>query len=376
MIDISNEHSLTCSRRDAITKAYRLSFPEFKPSKSTKKVGDITIIEYVVRHPRTDLILGYITFAYDKDKEGELEITNYGSSLEPWHLQMAGTTKCGDPLQSGKHGEGLKRAIATFRRKPNHHTVRIVSSKFNWSFGWDSYGMLNLNLSRIKPQKLENERKKIKGKPRDTKFRFFEDGVSIIIGQRHQKFCQAKEYTGNKIRLEEFEKMVNISSIILERPESFITPVGSIILPPEYRNKLYNDGLLVQRIGQDTAQMPYGYDFHNAPTALDRTVFRDPAEMTAAVNNIWANACRRDSNMMSSYTDLILNNRIRLPDVSSNTTSDFLAEDIARLVWAELLSRKCLDSGSAPFFYVEGDNFEVSITKISVGAKVITGNFV
>jgi hypothetical protein len=322
------------SRRDSITKAYRLSLSEFIPKKSIRKVGDTTIVEVVVRHPRTDLLLGYITFTYDKDGEGELEITNYGSSLEPWHLQMGGTSKHRDPLQSGQFGEGLKRAIATFRRKPSHHTFRIVSSGFNWSFGWDRYGMLNLNLRRMEPQKLENERQKTGNKPRTLNFRAFEEGVSIIIGQKHQIYSkgEVKGYTGSKIRLDEFERMLKFSSIIIDRPESITTPIGSIILPAEYGNKLYTDGLLVRRCGLERPQFRYGYDFHDARLGLDRSAFHRGGEVTVAVNDIWATACRMTDFVFVRYTDLILEDINRLADVSLNGTSYCLPQDVARMI--------------------------------------------
>lgn len=320
-----------------------------------------------MRHPLTDVVLGYVTFTYGKDKEGEIEITNYGSSLEPWHLQMGATTKQYDPLQSGQFGEGLKRAIVTFRRKPNHHTFRIVSSNYNWSFGWDINGMLNLNLFKIEPQKIENERQKNISKPRSTwQFRRFEEGVSIIIGQKHLKYSKSdtKEYTGNKIRLGDFEIMVKSSSIVLERPESFETPVGSIILSSEYGNKLFSDGLSVRRIDQNRVPFLYGYDLHNAPSAQDRTFLRDPTELTTAVNNIWAHACRMEPKMVIRYTELIVNNINNLPDVSLDPTSDGLPLDVARLVWAELLSRKPPTKGGlAPFYYVEIGNSEVTTNR-------------
>jgi hypothetical protein len=300
--------------------------------------------------------MGYITFTYGKDKKGEIEVANYGSSLEPWHLQWGGTTKHLNDSQAGQYGRGLKTAIVTFRRSQFNHNFRIVSSEFNWSFGWDRYGMLNLNLRRIETGKLVEERVKAYKKPRDTHFRPFEQGVSIIVGQKHQIFSRTgeKAYTGEPIKLEDFEYMLSVSPTIVERPECMATPLGSIITDPSYRNKIYKQGLLVSRNAFAIPGFYYGYDLREAAVAADRDAFVCPVKMVCGLKCIWAIACQKDRRAATIYVNLLLDHMNRFWEVHYQCPySDSLA-GIEEPIWSELLSRKPDENGPAPFYYVEG----------------------
>ncbi|KAF4985701.1 hypothetical protein FDECE_16376 [Fusarium decemcellulare] len=56
--------------------------------------------------------MGYVRFKSPNDGKGFIEITNRLSNLQPWHLQLGAATKANKPELAGRHGDGLKHALA------------------------------------------------------------------------------------------------------------------------------------------------------------------------------------------------------------------------------------------------------------------------
>ncbi len=95
--------------------------------------------------------LGYIRYK-SMDGQGTIDITNRSATLQPWHLDMGGTSKAGDAHQAGAHGEGLKVALLVLMRSPQNHAVRCCSGGFVWRFNFTTRGRLVARLRRMKPE--------------------------------------------------------------------------------------------------------------------------------------------------------------------------------------------------------------------------------
>ncbi|KAF2792541.1 hypothetical protein K505DRAFT_246469, partial [Melanomma pulvis-pyrius CBS 109.77] len=204
-------------------------------------------------------LLGYIRFKWDKNEEGTLEVTNFKSSLQLWHLSIGGTSKSLDVHQTGQHGEGLKIAALIFRRFPHNHTFRIDSSGFRWNFNFDTKRQLLCRLSRLldADQKIQ-ARRSVRGRPRTTTHRKWED-VSVFIGAPTKgRGSNSVVHKGQKIPLTGFREWLKVT-IDIEGPESVIrTTCGDLIMDPAYRNKLYLRGLLLPQGSTTGRPLLYG----------------------------------------------------------------------------------------------------------------------
>ncbi|KAK3309069.1 uncharacterized protein B0T15DRAFT_483533 [Chaetomium strumarium] len=77
-----------------------------------------------------------------RNGEGTIDITNRSATLQPWHLDLGGTSKADDDQQAGPHGEGLKLALLVLMRGMQNHGFRCRSGGFNWKFNFTTRGRL------------------------------------------------------------------------------------------------------------------------------------------------------------------------------------------------------------------------------------------
>ncbi|KAH6632518.1 hypothetical protein F5144DRAFT_603256 [Chaetomium tenue] len=84
--------------------------------------------------------------------EGTIDITNRSATLQPWHLDLRGTSKADDDDQAGAHGEGVKLALLVLMRGMQNHSVRCRSGGFNWKFNFTTRGRLIAHLHRMAPE--------------------------------------------------------------------------------------------------------------------------------------------------------------------------------------------------------------------------------
>lgn len=117
---------------------------------ATSSAAHHTIL-YNVTRPGSDPAesLGHIK--YDGTiHQGYVELTNLGSTLEPWHLEMGGTSKRDNDNQVGTHGEGMKLAALSLMRSKNNHSVVCRSGGFSWTFDFSMSGKLRIEITKQK----------------------------------------------------------------------------------------------------------------------------------------------------------------------------------------------------------------------------------
>jgi hypothetical protein len=305
---------------------------------------------------------GYIRFKWDKDDLGVLELTNFKACLQLWHLSLGGTSKANDEKQAGKHGEGLKMSALTFRRHPYKHSFRIESNQFRWSFNFNFERKLTCRLTRVDKQKILRAMRAAWDKPRTTESRIWED-VSVIIGAPIKgRGSNGETLKGEKIPLEEFRKWLKIT-IDVNGPDSIVrTDDGYLITDKQYSNKLYLRGLLLPHGSMTGKGCVHGYNFLKGDTNRDRQALGKVNEEIRSINMIWANALRAagpGSELLITYTNLILEHLNKVADVMLMAKGQNLDEDIARMVWGQMRSINRDVQGRSVFYYHPTDGKDV-----------------
>lgn len=182
-------------------------------------------------HPDTvngkRVYLGYIQFQYDeKTQDGVIHMSNFHSRLWLRHLSFGGTSKDKDKSQTGQHGEGLKMAVNVFRRHPHNHTVRIEASGFSWSFGYNTQLKLCCTLTRIRPERILQERVVARGLRHNTETSYVGEDVTVIIGEpKVARAGSGEKAKSNKVNLQDFEKWLKEELLDVNSPQSVRTAV-------------------------------------------------------------------------------------------------------------------------------------------------------
>lgn len=131
--------------------------------------------------------LGYIRYK-GRHGEGTIDITNRSATLQPWHLDLGGTSKADDDDQAGAHGEGLKLALLVLMRGMQNHSVRCRSGGFNWKFNFTTRGRLVARLHRMAPEAIRKAEDQARRLSQRTLLPFGtnpELDVQFVIGETH-----------------------------------------------------------------------------------------------------------------------------------------------------------------------------------------------
>ncbi|PVH72999.1 hypothetical protein DL98DRAFT_576490 [Cadophora sp. DSE1049] len=281
--------------KDAIVEIAGLQQKDFEPLvKGFEK--DVYIVE--ARHPTTGKLLGFIRF-----KNGVLEFTNFGAQLSRRALDIGETSKWGNCEAAGTHGEGFKVGSLVMVRRG--YRVQYEASKFRWTmkFGGRDESMLYCFLSDLKDTTLQKqidayEKKVAKGKPRELKNNIWED-VTVRIGKIRGH--------GLKIEKEDFENWIKVS-IDLNRPSEVIqTTHGSLILDPNYGNKIFLKGLLLE--GKSSGKpFKFGYNLLEGDVNRDRERLIDPAEEAKVLAEIWAESIQLQEGIEKEWVAMLREN--------------------------------------------------------------------
>jgi hypothetical protein len=278
-------------------------------------------------------LLGFIRY---REKEGDLEFTNFGAKLSRETLDLGVTSKRKKDHLAGTHGEGFK--VASLVMVRSGYQVRYEASSYYWSFtlGGKDGRHLYCNISPISDNKLEKQKKEhfdgvSKGSLRKLKANNWED-VTVRIGRVYGP------YWGGKITREEFMAWTTVS-LDLDRPlKSIEVAYGTLILDEAFGNKIYLKGLLLD--GNSSAKkFKFGYNLLDGHVNRDRQRLTNPQDEAKVLANIWEAAIRMDmGNTLKIYVDMLLD-QIEWADV--NLAEDKISKSTAESIWQHLLDRDC-----------------------------------
>ncbi|KAI1766405.1 hypothetical protein GGR53DRAFT_464473 [Hypoxylon sp. FL1150] len=258
--------------RDGIIKSFHIS--ESKVQVTCQE--DEKQIIYRLMEREGKCCLGYIRWSRIMGA-GTVDILNRGATLQPWNLDMGGTTKENEANQAGAHGEGIKIAILVLMRQPQDHAVQCYSGGYWWSFYFDSHGKLVAYISRAPlPRGMFGPIRDVWHRADEETHRhpflsLYVSGktntVRLLIDNkgRHEKgFKPQKEVTR-----EEFKEWTKAALFLQEvDAENIVTTRdGDLIFDPRFTGHVYMTGLLLEesapgRSASITGEtLHYGHNF-------------------------------------------------------------------------------------------------------------------
>lgn len=143
------------------------------------------------------------------------------------------------------------------------------------------------------------------------------------------------------------------------------TPHGDLIRDPTYQGKMYLRQLLLPSGGARGKAYQYGYNFLNGAIDRDRESLNDPKEESEQIAATWASGIRaddsEDSDLLTEYTDLIVNSLTKKGDAMLSVEANCLLEDIANKVWGRMKTmNQDLQLRRPPFYYSATEGKDVS----------------
>ncbi|KAI4666318.1 uncharacterized protein J4E79_002355 [Alternaria viburni] len=350
--------------RDGILKSFNLKLSQLRPTYTENKTKRLILIE--AHHPETKELLGFIQFKHDKDGYcvGGLRIVNFKATLKYRNLGTGATTKAYDDGQTGQHGDGMKISALVYRR--NNYNVRYESSSFKWRFLYKK-GSLACSLTRINETILKQMMKKARGQPRTHNSHPWEDVCLIVGAPGPTRDIYGRRKPGERLSITDFKRWITVT-LDIDPPQNIIhTSHGDLIRDPKYRGHMYLRGLLLPRGGTRGNNYKYGYNFVEGSTSSDRDALTGGGEESEGISAIWTAAIRTDqstdSELVSDYTELLLSSINKMGDVMlhiDDGEDELMPGDIARQVWAKMLTLNTDGDNRAAFYYSAAEGKDVS----------------
>ncbi|KAH6633897.1 hypothetical protein B0J18DRAFT_452760 [Chaetomium sp. MPI-SDFR-AT-0129] len=306
--------------RDGIIKAFRLNTRDFCVVRKEKPSGNDTEIVYKVLRTQPDddskEWLGYIRYK-GRNGEGTVDITNRSATLQPWHLDLGGTSKAHDDGQAGAHGEGLKLALLVLMRGMQNHGVRCRSGGFNWKFNFSTRGRLVARLNRMSPAAIEKAADQATRLSQRTLLPFGSHpgrDVQFIIGETHRGLDErGAPVCRSPVSQNDFEAWTKAALFLHDAGDGAIisTDAGDLLTGPDLRGRIYLKGLLLSeslpgRSASITSQpLQFGYNFARGYTNRERQSVGSANEEARSILGVWSKALEVKPEVVSELSALL-----------------------------------------------------------------------
>ncbi|KAI0024867.1 hypothetical protein F4780DRAFT_794006 [Xylariomycetidae sp. FL0641] len=294
--------------RDGIIKSFKMSEADFVVVREDK--GDNIVFKAMNsdssrrRSKSMTECLGYIRWSSVEGK-GVVEVTNRQATLQPWHLDMGGSSKKGDANQAGFHGEGLKVALLILMRRPQNHAVRCYSGGFSWTFNFTNQRKLVTCLIRMKPRAIIDARDQAESDvdrgllPTATSPN--QDVQFLIGGTARGRDDNGYPTERDGVTRAQFLEWTKAALFlqITAHDQCVATARGDLLLSPRFQGRIYLKGLLLKastpnRSASRTGKpLAYGYNFANGITNRERESMATAKDETRAILSIWQSACAK-----------------------------------------------------------------------------------
>ncbi len=329
-------HAHIITRRDGIIKAFGLAERDICVVREEKTSGRSTEIVYkVLRIGGGDdkkEWLGYIRFKA-LDGEGTIDITNRSATLQPWHLDLGGTSKAGDANQAGAHGEGLKIALLVLMRGRQNHSVRCRSGGFNWKFNFTTRGRLVARLRRMKPEAINKAQDQARRLSERTLLPFAANpvlDVQFVIGDAQAgRNERGEKVRRSQVKREDFDAWTKAALFLQDGRNGAIisTEDGDLLTDPQLCGHIYLKGLLLRvstpaRSASITAKpLKFGYNFASGTTNRERQSVSGANEEAKAILAIWSSVLATRPEMVPELDAMLNAKEPQYADISGAKTS-------------------------------------------------------
>lgn len=208
---------------------------------------------------------------------------NRRATLQPWHLEMGGTTKIGVKKQAGIYGEGLKLALLVLQRGQQNHRVLCHSGSFDWNFDFTARGKLVARLERINGTHLTTSDPCVISPDRDVRF-----VIGLVGAGRNESGLKVQR---QHVSLEAFNSWLQAALFLQDIPNDGIIRCeqGDLLTHERLRGNIYLKGFLLNRVmGGNSASitgkpLKFGYNFSTGKTNRDRQSMSTAQEESAAI---------------------------------------------------------------------------------------------
>ncbi|KAI1378277.1 hypothetical protein F4677DRAFT_466073 [Hypoxylon crocopeplum] len=272
--------------------------------------------------------LGYIRWSL-RDGVGTVDITNRSATLQPWHIDMGGTSKLDDGSQAGVHGEGLKIALLVLLRQPQNHAVRCQSGGFSWVFDFTSQRQLAVHLTKMTQAEITAEFSKAMNETNHSLLPIAalpNADVKFIIGSKAAGFDEKGMLTTrNEVTRADFKKWTRAALFLqnIDNEQIVKTSKGDLILDPRFSGNVYMKGLLLGesqpgRSASITGKLlRYGYNFAAGETNRERKAIASANEESHAIFTIWDEALLTHGHLVERLHELLNTKRVKHADVTN-----------------------------------------------------------
>jgi hypothetical protein len=271
--------------------------------------------------------LGYIRFN-GRDGEGTVEIVNRSATIQPWHLDLGGTSKADNDHQAGAHGEGLKIALLVLMRGHQNHSVRCRSGGFNWTFNFTDRGRLVARLHRMSAgsiRKVEDQsRRQI-----DTTLLPFaakpKSDVQFVIGEGLKGRDEwGRPVKRSPVKRENFDAWTTAALFLHEPQDGVIisTEDGDLLTTSQLCGNIYLKGLLLNESTPSRSAsitnrpLKFGYNFAFGRTNRGRQSVAGANEESKAILAIWSSVLVAVPEMVQELSDMLDTTEPEYADVS------------------------------------------------------------
>lgn len=268
---------------------------------------------------------GFIRYG-GRDGAGTIEITNRGATLQPWHLQIGGTSKRGAEDQAGAHGEGLKLAALVLLRSTQNNNLRCQSTGFNWNFNFKNKCLV-VSVHRIDVTREEVRRPRKSASKIATPEVEADKDVQFIIGEsrggRDEKGSQVKRGPVQQTAFESWTKAALFLTQVNNEDSGIIsTHHGDLLTSENLRGKIYLKSLLLLE-GTDSRSASitgrplwFGYNFAGGQTNRERESVKTASEESRAMCLILSNAINAKPELIGALVDILNTTELDYADVA------------------------------------------------------------
>ncbi|KAH6988526.1 hypothetical protein EDB80DRAFT_730218 [Ilyonectria destructans] len=310
--------------RDGIIASFGLTEDQFRVTRQERADLHNAEVLYAVSHPHNlDDCIGYIRYS-GLDGQGTISMVNREATLEPWHLDLGGTTKAGIGNQAGAHGEGLKIALLVLQRGFQNYEVRCVSGGFNWRFDFNIRGKLVARLHRMTPKQLDSKQGKSQALLEVREPSPLRDVCFHIGGKFKGRDQLGNPRQRNLVRLEDFNKWCEDAPFLQDAPDDGIvrTSQGDLITHSRLCGHLYLKGLLLQSSSNGASAsitgrpLKFGYNFSHGATNRERQSVKSANEEGVAILNIWDRVLMEKPNYVVHLHEMLMSSDPEYADLS------------------------------------------------------------
>lgn len=244
--------------------------------------------------------------------------------MQPWHLQIGGTSKRGAEDQAGAHGEGLKLAALVILRSGQNHHLSCQSTGFNWNFDFKNKCLV-VSVHRINMACEEARR------PRKSTFKIAtpevvpDKDVQFIIGEsrggQDEKGSQVKR---GPVQQTAFESWIKAALFLTQanNEEIINTQHGDLLTPETLRGSIYLNGLLLSA-GTDSRSasitglpLRFGYNFADGQFNRQRESVNTAWEESRAMCHILSGAMMAKPEIIGALVDILNATQPQYADVA------------------------------------------------------------